>query len=267
VADRGNVARVTREELVVAILADPDADAPRIAFAEWAATHDPPRAELVQLQLADRDARRRYGRSVEAARSAEVLLARHGAAWAAPVSMIATEPSFGRGFVEGVTLDVPTFLARAAELYAIAPIRGVTFVDAGPYATALAASPYLERLVAIEFRNRTRPLGDDGLRALVSSPYLGKLAMLSLPFNDIGRSGVEALAAAALPRLAYVALGNNPTDNPVDEYSEDWSSGLIITNSVTRTAFGRELEARYGERAWLHAPELLRAFPPRPSDF
>jgi hypothetical protein len=166
-------------------------------------------------------------------------------------------------------IDAPTFLARAPELYAVAPIRAVTFVDAASHVRALAASPHLGRLVAIQFYNKSHasPLGDEGMRQLVASPYLGKLAMLEVPFNDIGADGMEALAAAKLPRLAYASLGNNRVDSPVETYAVDGISGIINNNSIELPAFGQELEARYGEQPWLHGPSLLRVYPPDEGDF
>jgi hypothetical protein len=251
------------------VIADPDADGPRRAFADWGVAHGDPQGELARLQLADRDDRKKYGRSGEHRRAANALIERHGATWSRAVIAIAAQPRFARGFVEGITLDAPTFLARAPELYAIAPIRAVTFVDAVSHIDAIAASPHLARLVAIDFYNKSHasPLGDEGLRKLVASPHLGKLRMLSVPFNDIGRSGMESLAAAKLAKLAYAVLANNREDSPVEEYSEDPFSGIIITNSITQTDLGRELEAKYGEQAWLHAPSLLRVFPPNEGDF
>lgn len=200
---------------------------------------------------------------------AYALVERYGAEWAREVLTIASQPRFFRGFVEAVTLDAPTFLRRASELYAIAPIRAVTLVDAARYIDEIAASSHLDRLVSLQFYNKSHdcPLGDSGLRTLVSSPFVRNLAMLRLEFNDIGREGIEALAAARLPRLVYVALGNNREASPVDEYSEDAFTGAINHNSIARTQFGQDLEARYGEQRWLHAPSLLPTFPPNEGDF
>jgi hypothetical protein len=166
-------------------------------------------------------------------------------------------------------IDVPTFLARAGELYDIAPIRSLQFIDAGPHIEALAASPHLARLVALDFNNRSdvAGLGDAGLRALVASPYLGKLAMLHLAFNDIGLEGVEALAGSRqLPRLRHVTLGNNPVDDPTEDFGIDGVSGEINNNSISLPPLGRELEAKFGELPWLHGVSRFRMFPPNEHD-
>lgn len=260
---------MTREELLRSVIENPDLDEPRRAFAKWGRAAGDPQAEFAHLQLLDAEERRKYGRPGQHARAAAALLAQHEAAWSRDVLKLATQPRFFRGFIEAVTMDAPTFLARAPELYAIAPIRAVAFVDAASHVAAIADSPHIARLVSIQFYNRSQasPLDDDGLRRFLASPHLGKLAMLSVPFNEISRAGMEALAAARLPSLRYAALANNRDDSPVEEYAVDSMSGVINNNSIELPAFGKELEAKYGEQAWLHAPSLLRVFPPNEGDF
>jgi uncharacterized protein (TIGR02996 family) len=256
-----------REQLVQAVIADPDADAPRQAFAAWGVQHGDLQAELTRIQLAEAH-ERRVGTTTDANRlfaDAQALIEQHGAVWAREVLAIASHPRFFRGFVEAVVLDVPTFLNRATELYSIAPIRSVVFVDAGPHIDALAASPHLARLVSMEFYNRSQsaPLGDAGLRALVQSPHLGKLTLLQLAWNEITRDAVEALAASKMaPSLRDVALGNNPVGKVVEQYAEDPFSFEIVRNSISLPPLGRELEAKYGPLPWLHGPSLFRMFPP-----
>ncbi len=269
VLEAGYVPSVTREDLVRAVLADPDSDGPRKAFADWGVANGDPQGELARLQLADRKHRQEYGQSGPDRSAALELIRNHGSTWSRATAPFGREPRFARGFIEGITLDAPTFLARAPELFAIAPIRAVTFVDAASHVGALARSAHLARLVAIQFYNKSHasPLGDEGIQQLVASPHLRKLAMLAVPFNDIGRSGIEALAAAKLPSLAYVVLGNNRVDSPIETYGIDSISGFINNNSIELPDFGQELEARYGEQPWLHAPSRLRVFPPDEGDF
>ena len=56
-------------------------------------------------------------------------------------------------------------------------------------------------------------------------------------------------------------------DSPVEEYGIDAMSGEINNNSISLPEFGRELEAKYGQQAWLHAPSRLMVFPPNEGDF
>jgi len=257
----------TREQLVQAAIADPDADAPRETFAAWGVAHGDLQGQLARIQLAEAR-ERRVGIAIEANRrylEAYDLVEKHENAWAREVLTIASQPQFFRGFVEVVTFDVPAFLARAQELYALAPIRGVTFVDAGPHIDALAASPQLSRLAHIKFYNRSdaAPLADTGLRTLLASPHLGKLAILQLGWNEITAEGVEALAASRLgQQLRYVTLGNNPTEDPSEQFGIDAITLDINRNSISLPPLGQALEAKHGELPWLHAPSLFRMFPP-----
>jgi hypothetical protein len=45
---------------------------------------------------------------------------------------------------------------------------------------------------------------------------------------------------------------------------DDWR---LVKDGISLRAFGRELEAKYGEQAWLHGPSLLPLFPPSERDF
>lgn len=257
----------TRGDLVRAVISAPDADAPREAFANWGIQHGDLQGQLAYLQL-EEARERRVGTSADANlrySEAQVLIEQHGITWARDVLAIASYPRFFRGFVESVAMDVPTFLARAPELYEIAPIRAVMFIDAGTHIDALAASPCLARLVAIEFYNRSQadPLCDVGLRTLVGSPHLGKLALLRLTWNEISLDGVEAIAASRmLPNLRSVALGNNPVGKVVEEYAEDALNFEIVRDSIALPPVGRALEEKYGKLRWLHAPSSFRMFPP-----
>ena len=256
-----------RDHLVRAVIAEPDADAPREAFAAWSVAHGDVQGELARIQLAEAR-ERQVGTTVEASRlhsEAYDLMTQHKATWAHHILTIASQPQFFRGFVEVATIDVPTFLARAQDLYTLAPIRGVTFVDAGPRIDALAASPQLSRLARIKFYNRSdaAPLADTGLRTLLASPHLGKLAILQLGWNEITAEGVEALAASRLgQQLRYVTLGNNPTEDPSEQFGIDAITLDINRNSISLPPLGQALEAKHGELPWLHAPSLFRMFPP-----
>lgn len=257
----------TKEQLVQAVIADPDAHAPREAFAAWGVAHGDQQGELARIQLAEAR-ERRVGSPLEAHRwylEAYDLIEKHEKEWAHEVLSIARQVRFYRGFIEAISIDVPTFLFHASSLYELAPIRSVQFLDAGSHIDALAASVHLERLVSIELYNKshTAPLGDAGLRKLVMSRHLGKVVTLSMPLNNIGIDGVEALAASKqLPNLRYAALGNNPVDDPTEQCTFDAISHEVNHNSISLPPLGRALEAKYGELPWLHAASRFRMFPP-----
>lgn len=86
--------------LLEAIYADPDADAPRLVYADWLASLGHPRGEFIGLQLA-----RQHGGSMSDREQA--LLARHGDEWAGPLHAV-TSPLgrvFERGFLASVSIE------------------------------------------------------------------------------------------------------------------------------------------------------------------
>ena len=115
----------TAHELVQAVLADPDSDAARRAFGEYMKARpypagDPPRGELVDVQLALADRHRAHDWAsswIPFARRAEELLAQSGYRWREPLEKLADEGlvpqpnptkfafEFRRGFVEHVEMD------------------------------------------------------------------------------------------------------------------------------------------------------------------
>jgi uncharacterized protein (TIGR02996 family) len=88
--------------LLEAIYADPDADAPRIVYADWLASLGQPRGEFISLQLARQP-------SDPASERERGLLARHGDEWTGPLHAV-TNPLgrvFERGFLTSVSIEAP----------------------------------------------------------------------------------------------------------------------------------------------------------------
>src|SRR5690349_11019619 len=99
-------------ELVAAIAAAPDDDAPRLVYADWLLDRGDPRGELVVAQCAlDRieatDGPRGETRALrERVRS---LIALHRPTWLEPIlDVMVGDFELRRGFVEHVTLFVPS---------------------------------------------------------------------------------------------------------------------------------------------------------------
>src|SRR4051794_16075370 len=89
----------TRDDLVRAVIANPDADAPRAAFADWGIEHGDPQGKLAQIQLEEAH-ERRQGTTADANlrySEANALIEKHGSAWARDVLAIASYPRFFRG--------------------------------------------------------------------------------------------------------------------------------------------------------------------------
>lgn len=238
-----------------AVLADPDADAPRLAFADACEAREPERAEFIRLQVETARRLRTGDPSYrDPARRAEQLLAPHRASWVGPIAQRVTWCELYRGFVEDIELDAAQFLATAPELYRLAPVRRLILKKAKPVIAELARSPHLARIVMLVLADQG--LDDRDAQALAASPHLGKLVWLDLARNKIGMPGVEALAAAtSLPKLRKLALIGNPAGDVREEVAYDALDGAVSNADVSDAAYA--LEQRFGRKAWLHTVEDL----------
>ena len=172
---------------------------------------------------------------------------------------------FHRGFVESITVEARAFLARGAELYALTPIRSVTLIDAKPVFRELMESDLLGQLA--ELGLQTAGLGDDDVRVLAECPRLANLRLLDLSFNALTRAGLELLAGSKhLTRLVNVNLAGSPCGDPIEDYGIDGMMGWLVPSPGSLPPLGRELEAKYGPLAWLHAPSRLLTYPPTLED-
>ncbi|MFT3699676.1 MAG: hypothetical protein QM831_41390 [Kofleriaceae bacterium] len=263
----------TREAAFAAVLADPDSDPARMALAKILSAAGDPQGELIAAQTEAVNELRKYGPTPDWKRltaRANELTAKLGYDIATQVRPLADHPIILRGLVEGVTLAASKFLSIAPQLYKVAPIRQVILVDTGAAIKDIAASPYLDQLVSINFYNRSKSagIGDAGARALAGSPHVRKLKRLGLNNNDIGADGVDAIAGSKnLANLIYVELGGNRVPSPVEGYGVDGASGLVVREGAHLEASGAALEAKYGRIEWLHAPSELTRYPPLDDDF
>ncbi len=130
------------DAFLAAVIADPDADGPRLAYADWLdERHDAARAEFIRVQctLAKVDENNRDIHPL-AARE-QNLLKRHCDEWLRPLQEIAYPRArrwfgrrfgkaevtavFRRGFPEAVLIPAERFFERGAELCRAAPIREI----------------------------------------------------------------------------------------------------------------------------------------------
>lgn len=262
----------TRESLFAQVLADPDADAPRLELGRLLEVQGNPQGQLICLQVENAKELQKYGPTPDYRRMylrAKELLAQHEAVWTREVAALAAHPSIARGFVEGVTLDAQRFFDAVPRLYKLAPIRKLVLVDAGRLAETIAMSPLLDQIVSLIFYNHSKahPIGDDGLRAVAASPHVKRMKRLGLTSNEIGPSGLEALAASKqMPELICVELGGNRLESPVETFGVDGMTGMVNRQGISLPEAGKQLEAKYGQIAWLHGPSQLAQFPPDDSD-
>jgi uncharacterized protein (TIGR02996 family) len=121
--------------LLAAVLADPDADGPRLALAGWLEGRDPARAEFIRLQVeeiaskaADHPRRDDPAYRDRLRRRAAELWAVHRAAWFPGFPF---RGEVRRGFIEAVTLRTGEFLVHARRLFRAHPLRKVRLTDFG----------------------------------------------------------------------------------------------------------------------------------------
>lgn len=240
--------------LLQAVVDAPTDDAPRLAYADAVAASDPERAELIRIQIALAQARRAHTVLDDGSLGREFALIRaHGEAWAADVKPLVAKWQYLRGFVEVATLDAAAFLAHAAELYRCAPVLHLDLTGAAPVAAPLFSSPHLARIESLKLAGNA--LGDAEAALLAGSPHLANLAWLDLSRNQIGAAGLEAIAASdRLPRLGYLGFAANAVDDPTPQHADEYDA---------ESAVAKQLQARYGRRAWLDARTRSTWPPPR----
>lgn len=231
-----------------AVLDDPDADAPRLAYADWCAKQADPttqaRAELIHAQL--RLAAMPRDGVIGLIDASTKLLAAHGPAWVAPIAPFVRSYQFLRGFVEYVELSARELLDHGAELYTHAPIRHVNLLAVREVDEGLFASPLFAKLRSLGLDRLG--LYDIHLQLLAASPHVGELRWLSGAGNNFGVDGYVALAkSTSLVKLAFAEFGFNPVD-PVEQLYYDGAEVV----AVAMPAAGQALEQRFGHLEWLH---------------
>lgn len=132
--------RMSAEErqLLDAVLAEPDADGPRLRYAEWCDRQGDPRGAFIREQL----------RTPDAAPPAAVS---HGALQCfSPWS--ARDLVFRRGFVEGMSLAGRAFISLGAPLFRLTPLREVRLVAIAPFLDELERAPHVGQLRTLDLR-------------------------------------------------------------------------------------------------------------------
>ncbi len=124
----------------------------------------------------------------------ETLLRRQYAkGWAGPIRHLAKDWRFRRGFVEHITIRADRFLEHAAEFFQLAPINSVRLLQPENQLSAIAASPWLERLNSLDFSHT--PLDPRIFEDLAYSPALIHLKDLNLRGTELcTEQGVRMLA-------------------------------------------------------------------------
>lgn len=201
--------------LLDAVLADPDADRPRLRYAERLDRCGDPRGEFIRLQISRANPERERD-----------LLAAHFDEWVAPFAPWSAEDVvFRRGFAEAMSLSVRAFISIGDGLFRTAPVRDVRLVAVQPFMAELARAPNLARLDRLDLRGNW--IGPDGVKALAGSPYLARLRALDLSHNGLSLDDVQPLLD--LPSLVTLDLTGNPIDEAgVEKLRKRWPPGTLL---------------------------------------
>lgn len=174
------------DALLAGVLAHPDADLPRLVYADFIEeAGDPLRAEFIRVQCAL--AAKQYEDDKEKATlelRERYLREKHGAGWLAPLKKkgepLFTPRSHGlfrRGFVECVWMPAPWFVAKAERLFARCPVNElrVTMTSLLQF-RELLFSQHFKRLETLDVSDRR--LGTSGLQDLYFASESGELRAL-----------------------------------------------------------------------------------------
>lgn len=192
------------------ILAHPDDDTPRLIYADWLDEQgQSERAEFIRAQIQIAQLSPGSRRSVALRRRVRELLAMHRETWLKDLPKWARRRcEFHRGFVTHVHCTALQFIKHGDLLMNAAPVRSVRVRRGEGRIGALAESPHLAGLTALDLRSNL--VGNAGAEALAASPHMRHLATLRLGGNNIAAAGTRALAISPyLSNLTYLDLRNN----------------------------------------------------------
>jgi uncharacterized protein (TIGR02996 family) len=208
------------DSLLAAVLADPDADLPRLVYADWLDERgDAARAEFIRVQIELARGRGLDGSWLATLQAREqTLFALHGEAWMEPLrspgapldGATASHGMFRRGFVEVVWMSARRFLREADRLMQLTPVRELrvtegTWLELGELITS---APF-RRLVGLDLSDDR--LGTTAARMFAQVPAVASLRTLRLRGCNLTDRSARELAAAPFPwPLRELDVSHNP---------------------------------------------------------
>ncbi|MCI0703951.1 MAG: TIGR02996 domain-containing protein [Planctomycetia bacterium] len=217
------------DALLAAILAQPDEDVPRLAYADWldevGDEQSRIRAEFIRVQIEmaripPREVMPDRTRMLELMPRARVILTTHGESWLAPLrqpggplNSYQAHGEFRRGFVEVVWMSAVGFVSKAENLFASAPVRELRVNRTTlPEFRALMACPQVGKLSGLDVS--AWRLGNASARLIVRSRFTKSLRVLRLCGCGLTNEGARILAHAEFDRsLVELDVRRNPIDS------------------------------------------------------
>nr|HEX4315122.1 hypothetical protein [Kofleriaceae bacterium] len=260
--------------LVDEIRAAPEADEPRLVFADACAATDPERGELIALQCAIERGGLARDAAIAARRRVAKLASTHGVRWAGLDGLV-ERFEFRRGFVDSVSIDGDVFAARGDELFERAPaLRRVELtgfvraVDDGrdvpaardelvPRAARAAEAPAMRRVRVLAVGSVYAAVrGSTGLAH--PQPDAGTFASVLERFASAGAlARLEGLALTAHPMLLGAVAEARQVAALTDLELRDTSERAL--SSLGRWFAPRRLSVRATwPIEWPHVAELAR---------
>lgn len=204
---------MNQQDFLQAILADPEADTPRLIYADWLEEQGNPRGEFIRAQISLLDSDLEEEERQELKYRETELLREHESEWLKMLMPYLIDWRFHRGFVEYIRVTASVFINQGQDLFDTEPVRSASFVEIFQvdFAT-LMNTPSLRMLAGLNLASSW--LGIKDAELLAGSPYMVNLKKLLLEGNGLGAGGVQALAKSAnLPRLELLELSGNALRN------------------------------------------------------
>jgi uncharacterized protein (TIGR02996 family) len=204
-----------RRALMVAIIANPEEDTPRLALADWLQEngdkHDQARAEFIRCQIS---VARKSADAKAASKRASALRSKHLNHWLGPMIELPQRyrrpHEFSRGLYDQCFVTPGDFLKKAYQAAACVqfPLLGVerlVLYETTKRVAALAQSPALAWIATLRWLDAK--IEDDGFAALAASPHLERLSHLVIGKPRCSDAGLKALAKSkGFPNLRTLGL-------------------------------------------------------------
>jgi uncharacterized protein (TIGR02996 family) len=223
----------TESVLLAAIVAAPEDDLPRLAYADHLEeVGQAERAEFIRLEVELAKEQAADDREQIRQRAVE-LLKRHGKTWFPLLErVVSREYVTDRGFPNEVFLDARKFIVHGEAIFHANPtLRELVICRLGRNMPGLASCSALEQVRALSFFET--PLRAQEMEELAASPHLRNLRCFEIPHTDtrIGPRGARALAnARSITRLTTLNLDSQAIHDSGagDICCASWAAGLEV---------------------------------------